>query len=348
MTKKIGIFVIALACLLVLAACSCEHVWLDATCQVPATCELCGKTEGVKLEHQWHDATCDAPKTCGLCGTTDGSKLEHQWLDATCVAPQTCELCGKTEGESLEHRWCSPCDANCWVCGAENPDSKGHRKLEDLSEVVKFCSWCGYEVIAEHECNWVDATCTSPKWCTLCFVQEGSDLGGHTVTSEEKAGICDVCGKYVEIFESMNSHLQYATEYEISSGGEYLNPITSDGSSSWMWYKDGTQMDWYWNGVFCVDGKFYYSGTTLYDVSEQTRDDLAAAASKYVQFSHYRYFSNEFDGISLEEETNFIKLEVGQAYAAVDANGERYVIIHIGYKDMNPEDTMAIQYDWKS
>lgn len=55
------------------------------------------ETEG----HAWVDATCEAPKTCDLCGETEGEALGHEWIDATYQAPKTCETCGATEGEAL-------------------------------------------------------------------------------------------------------------------------------------------------------------------------------------------------------------------------------------------------------
>ena len=63
-------------------------------------CSVCASI----CEHAWIDATCDAPQTCSLCGTTEGDPV-HQWLDATCDEPQTCELCGVTEGDPMGHIW---------------------------------------------------------------------------------------------------------------------------------------------------------------------------------------------------------------------------------------------------
>lgn len=51
--------------------------------------------------HTWVDATCDIAKTCDLCGETEGEPLGHTWIDATYEAPKTCETCGATEGEAL-------------------------------------------------------------------------------------------------------------------------------------------------------------------------------------------------------------------------------------------------------
>ena len=59
----------------------------------------CGETECV---HEWVDAACEAPKACSLCGITEGEPLEHSWQEATYEAPKTCSVCGASEGEPLE------------------------------------------------------------------------------------------------------------------------------------------------------------------------------------------------------------------------------------------------------
>ncbi len=51
------------------------HAWIDATCTMPKTCEICGVTEGESLGHNWVEATHDAPKTCTRCGATEGEVL---------------------------------------------------------------------------------------------------------------------------------------------------------------------------------------------------------------------------------------------------------------------------------
>lgn len=76
MMKKILCIVLVLCSMLSLAACGCEHAWLDATCTEPMTCAKCGETEGETAEHLWKDATYTEPKTCAACGLTEGEPLE--------------------------------------------------------------------------------------------------------------------------------------------------------------------------------------------------------------------------------------------------------------------------------
>ena len=62
--------------LCLLTGCACKHEWVDANCNAPKTCTLCGETEGEKTDsHLWEDATTEAPKTCSVCGKTEGEKI---------------------------------------------------------------------------------------------------------------------------------------------------------------------------------------------------------------------------------------------------------------------------------
>lgn len=89
----------------------CSHVWADATCTQPKTCERCGETEGEPLGHDWTEATCTEAKTCTRCGEVDGTPLGHnvaEWVvDAqpTCSAAGSqhgvCSRCGETQTQSL-------------------------------------------------------------------------------------------------------------------------------------------------------------------------------------------------------------------------------------------------------
>lgn len=101
MKKRILIPAIITLCLFLLAACQCEHKWVDATCTTVKTCSKCEETEGEALGHSWQEASCVAAKTCTVCGITDGEALPHTWIDANYQVPKTCSICGSTEGEPM-------------------------------------------------------------------------------------------------------------------------------------------------------------------------------------------------------------------------------------------------------
>ena len=79
------------------------HLWIDATCTEPKTCEICKVTEGTVLAHKWNAATCTTAKKCITCGVTEGQPLAHDWKAATCTSAKTCKLCKKAEGNPLSH-----------------------------------------------------------------------------------------------------------------------------------------------------------------------------------------------------------------------------------------------------
>ena len=51
--------------------------------------------EVVQHSHEYADATCEAPATCTLCGLTQGEKADHNYVDGTCT------MCGNSEGVTI-------------------------------------------------------------------------------------------------------------------------------------------------------------------------------------------------------------------------------------------------------
>ena len=49
--KKLVLLTLALAMVISMVGCSCNHQWEAATCQAPKTCTLCQETEGDLLDH---------------------------------------------------------------------------------------------------------------------------------------------------------------------------------------------------------------------------------------------------------------------------------------------------------
>lgn len=116
---------ICLIMLLCLVACGkeeCrEHQWNAAACDRPATCAVCGITEGTAPGHQWLPADCDTAKTCEICHATEGEALGHSWQDATCETASICSVCSAVSGEALGHDWLPAnyqAPATCRTCAA--------------------------------------------------------------------------------------------------------------------------------------------------------------------------------------------------------------------------------------
>lgn len=83
--KKIKIIFASVGCLvamMMLSACGHQHVWTEATCTSPKTCNECGEVEGNALGH-----TCEVGK-CQSCGEFQGAETIEK---ITAKASKACE-----------------------------------------------------------------------------------------------------------------------------------------------------------------------------------------------------------------------------------------------------------------
>ncbi len=101
--KKICALLGAAALIMSLAGCECKHKNIkEADCENSAVCQDCEKKlDTPALGHKWSDATCEVPKTCSLCGKTEGEPSEHKWENGTCLKPAKCSVCGKENDKTL-------------------------------------------------------------------------------------------------------------------------------------------------------------------------------------------------------------------------------------------------------
>ncbi len=141
MRKRILILPALLLVTALLAGCSCQHEWLDATCTDARRCVQCEEAEGEALGHDWKDADCTHPKTCSRCGLTEGNAPGHTWTDADCIHPKTCSVCAATEGQPLGHIWEGEATLYtapfCSVCGAEGEPLPGYLAQNGLSVNIR-------------------------------------------------------------------------------------------------------------------------------------------------------------------------------------------------------------------
>ena len=173
-----------------------EHVWNEATCESPKTCE-CGATDGEPLPHSWNEATCQAPKTCSVCGKTEGSALKHTWEQADCENPQTCKVCGETTGTAEGHFWIeATCDTAkyCLICNKVEGEALGHDWTEGDCTTPKTCKTCSVVGAPAPGHNWVAASCTDARTCETCGETDGEPLG-HDWTEATclTAKVCNRC-----------------------------------------------------------------------------------------------------------------------------------------------------------
>ncbi len=150
------ICIMAVMAALLTACDTCDHKWVEASCETPMTCSICGKTEGEPLGHDWVDATCESAQICTRCGQTEGEAPGHSWLAATCMHPKTCSVCGTIEGETADHTW-----------------------IEATCVQPKHCSVCGLTDGGATAHQWIAANYDSPRTCSVCGVTEGKALTSY-------------------------------------------------------------------------------------------------------------------------------------------------------------------------
>ena len=85
--------------------CTGEHLMTDPTCTSPATCTICGYTDGDALGHDAPSATCTTPSVCSRCSETIAPALGHDLSEVGCTSSSACSRCGYIHAEALGHDW---------------------------------------------------------------------------------------------------------------------------------------------------------------------------------------------------------------------------------------------------
>ncbi len=183
--------------------CKSGHTWGEwyvmkaATCVEEGervhTCTKCKTAETEKigaLGHDWADATCLAPKTCKRCFATEGEPLAHTFdkevanestlkSAATCTAKavyyKTCACGAKSETETFEYG--EP------LAHMFEKKSETQATCTEPGKTVYRCKSCGTEETRVSGSalghKWVEATCTTAAYCSVCK-KEGVPALGHT------------------------------------------------------------------------------------------------------------------------------------------------------------------------
>ena len=160
---------------------SCEHTntetaTTDATCTVAGsttvTCTDCGEVVSTTAipatGHTMSAATCVAPATCSVCGTTEGEAAGHTFVEGTCSVCGTTEshVCEFVAGETVAPT-CTEAGYtvyNC-TCGAtENRDevaATGHEEVEETEPAT--CTTAGAVKVVCANCETVISSTPTEK-----------------------------------------------------------------------------------------------------------------------------------------------------------------------------------------
>ena len=216
--KNLVLFSVILA---VLALCSCSLLFEDPL--------------DISCEHQWAKASCSTPATCTLCGETQGSVRSHSYItnivSPTCTdggyTLYTCKYCAYTDKDNFKDS-IGHTESN-WIFDSEpTADLSGFKHTE--------CVNCGKIIKSEeipphmHEIVSVEykaPTCTvegneAYKYCILCGYNTYVAIAptGHSYDEWTSLGN----GTHCRICQNDGTHIEIAPcsgDTEIS-GGSYI------------------------------------------------------------------------------------------------------------------------------
>ncbi len=140
--RRIISLLLIISLMLCFSGCCFKHEYAAATCEEPATCINCEKTEGEAIGHQWQDATCTTAKTCSICNGIEGEPLAHTWISPTCTKAKTCQVCSSTEGSALGHDWKNATCTKSKTCNSCKITS-GQPLEHAPDDYTGLCTRCG-------------------------------------------------------------------------------------------------------------------------------------------------------------------------------------------------------------
>ena len=231
MKKLITIFIICcLTLALVFSMASCGDNKDNKETQATQDTQSTDNNENTESEqnkettcsHTWVDADCDTPKTCSICGATEGDALGHatEEDDGNCLTPIVCPRCnevltsGKTQhvahaddGDCTTAVTCSGCAHIMMAAKAHTPNADDGDCTTDIT--CKDCSKVTTAGYKEHTPNADDGDCTTAITCQYCDVvtteARNEHTGGTPTCTHGK--ICEVCGVEYDTTKNPDNHV---------------------------------------------------------------------------------------------------------------------------------------------
>ena len=198
----------------------------------------------VECAHNYAEATCTAPKTCTNCGDTDGTALDHTYGEYVVVKNATCAAKGTKE------RSCSLC---------------GNKETADIA-------------MTDH--TWTNATCASPKKCTVCGKTEGNTI--PHAKAPDANWKCSDCGQTI-----------YTDNYKYIASSDFRS-IKNDYNSAVAKYAYIT--------LYRADDKAYVLVDVYYTIGSKSFNDVI--------------LHNISDGTRIKDPVNYYEKLKDRAYGA--------------------------------
>ena len=179
---------------------TCSHTWVDADCDTPKTCSICGATEGEALGHtaEADDGNCTTEVKCTVCGdvTTPAGQHTPNADDGDCTTPIVCSVCETitTPAKESHTGGTATCTekAVCTVCSTAYGTVDANNHIDENTDHI--CDReCGKTDIGTH----ADSAEDNDHVCDYgCGVILEDHKGGDGTATCEHGKVCSVCGEY--------------------------------------------------------------------------------------------------------------------------------------------------------
>lgn len=231
-------------------------------------CTRCGYAERTRFPipakgHSMLDATCENPSTCSVCGHTEGEAAGHKPVDVEALAP-TCSAVGHTAGTK-----CSVCKEVLSGCEEIAIDPTAHKAV-DVEALAPTCSTPGHTAGTACElCDEILSGCEEiaidpdahyfvSGLCGICQKVFEHGVGDNTRVALETLGVADDGSLYEFIY----FYIPEAGHYKLTGENVVLSVFKlTDAGVDWA---SGVFTEGVFTEGLYVVGLNYYAGAGEY------------------------------------------------------------------------------------
>ena len=238
----------------------CEtHTWQDATCKTPKTCSVCGATEGEADPdaHKYVSGTCEhcgeaKPVSYPFTMTVGGETLaitdlgtvectkntkQAKAVNVTVPAGTTSVKLNSVDGmlsACVNHESTKMVYVNDGESGEVNVSAGTYLCTLAMNDFTLYHITIEFAPCVSHD--WQDATCTTPKTCSVCGETEGDvDADAHSYVD----GTCEYCGE-AEPVPAPSYTVKISEAEELTAGLNYFASVPAEGMDLIIDFGSGT------------------------------------------------------------------------------------------------------------
>ena len=341
------------------------HAWVDATCLAPKTCSTCGATEGSVGEHALDNAY-----KCTVCDKNFHLTVEEA-IELGLAFQKSNHAASGTSGKYFyteEFYYVTmTLNANANPNGFARTNLGGDLILSvnggyltgeaegtlGLYDVVTFKAQIGcvnsattsttkearlfnvvdFIIVEKHAHTWVDATCTTPKTCSVCKATEGT-VAGHTYEAVVTAPTCTtagyttytcVCGDSYVADEVSATGVHTGNSYKCDVCGLSFVLSLDELNKIGMSYEKGK-----------YSSNYYWVQLTLdHQVNANGFARMTVSTGLYITVNG-GYLTGASEGAIQLGDTVIFKAKVGAANSAMTTGGKEVRLYEVAYYEVVP------------